>query len=168
MGNTAALAVLSALWTQTICLAEEASTPVISVLVYDYAGVPADVSNAGLRETKRILESGGIQVAWVNCLEAPDSLPVERTCREPPGPLMLVLHILTQGATRRRTEPGAAGFAVLPAYGCFGSSAGVFNDRVKQLGATAPEAAVLGHVIAHELGHLLLGTGGHSAGGIMK
>ena len=26
----------------------------------------------------------------------------------------------------------------------------------------------LGHVIAHELGHLLLGTGQHSAGGVMQ
>jgi hypothetical protein len=98
----------------------------------------------------------------------PDRLALEKPCRDAPGPLTLARQILTHGAARRQTEPGAAGFALPPDFGGFGAYAGVFHYRVKQLGTTASEAAVLGHVIAHELGHLLLGTGHHSDGGIMK
>jgi hypothetical protein len=57
---------------------------------------------------------------------------------------------------------------VPPEDGGFGVYAGVFHDRVRQPGASIDEAELLGSVVAHELGHLLLGTGQHSAAGIMK
>ena len=167
MRNSAIFALLGALCAQG-CLAGEASGPTISVLVYDYAGGSADTLNAGLRAAQRILKSGGVEVEWVHCPVAPELLALERQCRDARGPLTLELHILPPGATRHQTEPGAAGFAVPPADGGFGTFAGVFYDRVKRLGASINEAAALGHVIAHELGHLLLGTGQHSAGGIMQ
>ena len=107
-------------------------------------------------------------MVWVHCPVAPELLALVRPCRDAPGPLTLVLHILPPGATRRQTDPGSAGFAVPPEDGGFGAFAGVFHDRVRELATSINEAEVLGHVVAHELGHLLLGTGQHSAGGIMK
>ena len=132
--------------------AEEVSTPSISVLVFDYAGVSGEILNAGLRDAKRILKSGGVEVVWVHCPVAPELLALVRPCRDAPGPLTLVLHILPRGVTRRQTDPGAAGFAVPPADGGFGVYAGVFHDRVKQLG----DVDQRGHscsdtLIAHEL-----------------
>jgi hypothetical protein len=57
----------------------------------------------------------------------------------------------------------------VPGDGGFGLVANVFAQRVQE--ATffrAPQGVILGHVIAHELGHLLLGEARHSAGdGIM-
>jgi hypothetical protein len=51
-----------------------------------------------------------------------------------------------------------------------GTQADVFFIEVQRLGTNArvnvPE--LLGHVIAHELGHLMLGTHAHSASGIMR
>jgi hypothetical protein len=35
-------------------------------------------------------------------------------------------------------------------------------------GASLSDAEILGHVIAHEVGHLLLGTNSHSAVGVMR
>jgi hypothetical protein len=43
----------------------------------------------------------------------------------------------------------------------------VFYDRVTKVGDSISEDAVLGNIVAHEVGHLLLGTGQHSASGIM-
>ena len=148
--------------------AEEVSTPSISVLVFDYAGVSSEILNAGLRDATRILKSGGVEVVWVHCPVAPELLALVRPCRDAPGPLALVLHILPRGVSRRHTDPGSAGFAVPPEDGGFGVYAGVFHDRVRQPGASIDEAELLGSVVAHELGHLLLGTGQHSAAGIMK
>ena len=53
--------------------------------------------------------------------------------------------------------------------GGFGYYANVFYHRVEQLSGTrtCSRPVVLGHVIAHEMGHLLLGQGGHSRTGLM-
>jgi hypothetical protein len=46
---------------------------------------------------------------------------------------------------------------------------GVFYDRVQQISRqTVNEGMVLGHAIAHELGHLLLGVDAHSPEGLMR
>jgi hypothetical protein len=147
---------------------KEVSTPSISVLVFDYAGVSGEVLNAGLRDATRILKSGGVEVVWVHCPVAPELLALARPCRDDPGPLALVLHILPRGATRRQTDHGSAGYALPPEDGGFGAFAGVFHDRVRELVTSINESEALGNVVAHELGHLLLGTGQHSAAGIMK
>ena len=45
----------------------------------------------------------------------------------------------------------------------------IFHHRVEELCKDRyPEAAVLGHMIAHEIGHLLLGLSSHSRTGIMS
>jgi hypothetical protein len=111
------------------CLAGEASGPTISVLVYDYACGSAGTLNAGLREAQRVLKSGGVEVEWVQCPVAPELVALERQCRDAREPLTLELHILPPGATRHQTEPGAAGFALPPADGGFGTFAGIFYDR---------------------------------------
>src|SRR3954468_23525374 len=132
---------------------KQTPTPLISVLVFDYAGLSGEILNTGLREATRILKSGGVEVAWVHCPVAPGLLALVRPCRDAPGPLALVLHILPHGVTRRQTDPGSAGFAVPPEDGGFGAFAGVLHDRVRDLATSMNEAEVLGPVVAHELGH---------------
>lgn len=46
----------------------------------------------------------------------------------------------------------------------------VFHDRVAELASAwgYKRATVLGHVLTHEVGHLLLGSNAHSSGGIMS
>jgi hypothetical protein len=48
--------------------------------------------------------------------------------------------------------------------------ASVFHDRVKQLaeGGMVSHCQALGHAMAHEIGHLLLGTAEHTSRGIMR
>jgi len=50
------------------------------------------------------------------------------------------------------------------------SVAGVYYDRVTSLsgGATASVPTLMGRVMAHEIGHILLGPGAHSRTGIMR
>jgi hypothetical protein len=51
-----------------------------------------------------------------------------------------------------------------------GAQATVFYDRIEALGRLAgiSVATLLGHAMAHEIGHVLLGTTEHSSDGIMK
>jgi len=48
--------------------------------------------------------------------------------------------------------------------------AGVYYDCALNLscGATAPVPTLMGRVMAHEIGHILLGPGAHSRTGIMR
>jgi hypothetical protein len=52
----------------------------------------------------------------------------------------------------------------------YGTGASVFVDRCERVmqGTTASFGKILGHAIAHEVGHVLLGTNGHSVGGLMR
>ena len=56
--------------------------------------------------------------------------------------------------------------------GEFGTHSSVFYDRVQEEKARIPGIAIstgqlLGHIMAHEVGHLLLGRGSHSQSGLM-
>jgi hypothetical protein len=84
------------------------------------------------------------------------------------------LRFLTCGSHRmpshnraiRQPDPGHR----CPAEKGTAAAAGVFYDRVEKLarGDAASTAMILGHAMAHELGHLLLGTNSHSRHGLMK
>jgi hypothetical protein len=50
----------------------------------------------------------------------------------------------------------------------FGAVANVYADRTRELAHGREFEVILGRVIAHELGHLLLGKNAHSAAGIMQ
>jgi hypothetical protein len=138
----------------------------ILVLVHNYAGVEPAVLMGAERTAATVLATGGVQVQWLECEE--DSRQPEQ-CQDGPDASVLVLQLLPAGVTRRAAPSGALGFAVPAGPQEFGSFAGVFCDRVKRLSSRGfREPVILGHAIAHELGHLLLGIGGHSDDGIMK
>jgi hypothetical protein len=59
------------------------------------------------------------------------------------------------------------GSALLPTNEGFGVVANVYADRTRELADRREFEVILGWVIAHELGHLLLGEHGHAAAGIM-
>jgi hypothetical protein len=64
----------------------------------------------------------------------------------------------------------AFGVALEDAEGGWGSDAWIFCDLVKDAAAQRQltQWVLLGTVIAHELGHLLLSTNSHSAFGLMR
>ena len=72
-------------------------------------------------------------------------------------------------AERMRQAPDCFGFALYPEDGSFATVANVFAHLAKQIGNRhrMRQGVVLGHIVAHELGHLLLGAGSHSGNGIM-
>ena len=66
--------------------------------------------------------------------------------------------------TPRGVLPGALAVS----YPFEGVHIQVFYDRVRTDTASCPLPVLLAHVLAHEIGHMLRGTDGHSAGGVMK
>lgn len=114
----------------------------------------------------RILRNAGVQPEWFAC--TPDQFKAgECVVAEYRGAIQM--HVLPSAeAGRWPVERDTFGVA-LPSPR-FGFYAGVFYDRVRQLGAETgvSTATVFGHVLAHEIGHLLLPAHSHSVGGVMK
>jgi hypothetical protein len=162
MRNLLALSIFPAI----IASGANAVAEPIIVLVHNYAGMDETLLKGAERSAARILGTAGVQVQWLDC---PETGQAPQQCQDQPQPSVLVLHLLPAGATRRAAPSGSFGFAVPSEPGQFGSLAGVFCDRVEWLGSRGfIESVILGHAIAHEIGHLLLGIEGHSESGIMK
>ena len=142
-------------------------SPKITGFIYNYAAIPSGVLAQTEAEAARILHSAGIDIQWLDC-----PLSLRDTDRFPdcqPGPTRLALRILSQTmADRLRHVEGSFGFAIIPEDGSFGTVANTFAHDAEQLANRRGmlQGVMLGHVVAHEMGHLLLGAG-HSTSGIM-
>jgi hypothetical protein len=140
-------------------------TPCISVLVINAARVPKDILSFALDKAEVIFRTAGVRVIWVGRPEGSlqqTAFPDSRS----DSVNMLVLRIISRPIGVSAT-PDALGFAVVAGEGS--KYASVFRDRV--LAATRrgrySERMLMGHTIAHELGHLLLATSAHSRYGLM-
>ena len=138
----------------------------LTVIVYDYVGLKTSVLHRSELEAARIL---GVPVSWMNCSEIDERTPAGGLCQQALQPGALRVDVLPKTATRRGASVGSAGYAIPAGPGEFGVHCGVFYDRVQQISRqTVNEGTVLGHAIAHELGHLLLGVDAHSPEGLMR
>jgi hypothetical protein len=129
------------------------------VRVYDSVGVPpADVERARA-SVGAILASVGIDPIWRPCHAS--------TCTGPVKPHEVVLRFV-------RSTPGAArdslGSSLIDVSQHAGSLGTIYTDRVRALATQAgvDEGALLGRAIAHEIGHMLIGTSEHSRVGLMR
>jgi hypothetical protein len=141
------------------------------VLVSDYAQVPRGVLAGAIRQTTRIFHEASIETVWANCTAPAQEARVDAACFQPLRPTYLVLRIHPRfqdanGVFRDTT----LGFSLLAAERGRSAHASVFYDYVEDLARNgdASRDQILGHAIAHEFGHLLLGTMGHSPTGLMR
>jgi hypothetical protein len=150
----------------------------VTARVYNTARVPDVVKETALRVATGALIQGGIHVRWRNC-DVPES------CAMAPVRGELVMRLVRSTSQSRvhtnaivaRTVSGSRdqtplvlGEALIDMHERTGVLATVFVDRV-ELTAVLSEtdaAPLLGRAIAHEMGHLLLGTNAHSVSGLMR
>jgi hypothetical protein len=143
----------------------------ITVLVYNYAAVNAKVVAQAQTEATRIYIRFGIEPVWLICPLTVDQAARNRACELPRTPTVLVIRLLPRGMTERLPlRADVLGFALLPSGEEFAVTANVCADRAREIGrdGKAPAYVLLGHIIAHELGHLLLHDASHSADGMMR
>ena len=147
--------------------------PTVTVRVYNYADVSSPLLRRAEAEAGRILSGGGVGVLWVDCLPSRSQLHqmsghAQQACTRPLTREILVLRILP------RATPANAAFRE-PVFGFTQGSnlASVFYGRIENFahGVDGDETeipVILGNVIAHELGHELLGASSHSPKGILR
>jgi hypothetical protein len=135
----------------------------ITVGVFNNA-TPRPVVVFAEHEASRIFMAAGLEITWIDCLVAQQNVPSD-SCPAPQGPTQLYLRILQGG---KKAKEDSFGVAFLAADGT-GAYVDVFYDAVEKLhheSNTSP-GRLLGHVMAHEIGHLLIGSHAHSTWGIM-
>jgi len=135
------------------------TTPPLSIKVFlhDWIGVPPETLQGAREEASRIFETAGIRIVWV---EGEDDAPQTR---------YLVINMTSKAPGRLSRNPNILGVASGSSRG-LATTAWVFYERIKvqhgMFGLTASQ--LLGHVMAHEMGHLLLADSSHTSSGLMK
>jgi hypothetical protein len=141
-----------------------------SLHVFDYAQVePGDLARAE-DEVTRIFRVVGLETVWHECVMS-DEGPQGEACRGQLGPGELVLRILPRAMAERVPMTGETfGFAQQSTDDHPSYVASVFYHRVERLADDLgfARSMILGHALAHEIGHLLLGTDSHAPLGIMR
>jgi hypothetical protein len=141
--------------------AEDLSSPIM-VLIYNYAPIPSEVLVKTEAKVASIYQHCGIKIRWVDCPLSPGGASQLPDDQLPPGSTWLALRILSRPmAERIRGAQESFGLAIFPEDGSFATIANVFAHDAEQLANTRgmPERILLGYVVTHELGHLLLGPG---------
>jgi len=143
--------------------------PRINVLIHNYAAVPRDTVAIVEREVGAIFRAIGVEIDWTDTASrAAAGGPTYQAMR---GPAKFDVRLLSSSVSNRvHLKPGEFGRALLGNAGEFAILADVYADGLKELviGREWAYGHILGLVIAHELGHLLLGPGSHSTSGIME
>lgn len=161
----------STAWGGQTLAARTPKDPTLDVFVNDYAHVPGRTLEEAELMASRVLSIGGINTSWhQRGVDETDST-VDPNAPKLDTETRISLQIIPRAmAARWASGEDSLGFAILPGAGKAGTMAYIFYDRVEKLASTGDASAsqVLGHVMAHEIGHLLLNTPGHSDVGIMQ
>ena len=129
--------------------------PLIHVLVMDQAEVPPVTRQRAQDVATRVFHLAGLALVWV------DAEACQARC--------LTVRIVTQPVTAQSRDPHMLGVALrMPE--ARGMNLWVFYPRIRAYSAELglDRSELLGYVMAHELGHLLLPHGAHSAAGLMR
>lgn len=141
----------------------------LTLRVYDYVPVDPEVLARAEKVTEAIFEESGIGIIWMDCSAVRGKLLPEPTCPSDMGPSDLVLRFLPRSMAMKLATPNEPlGFAQQCPETEPACELTVFYFRVDELASEEhrPEL-ILGHVIAHEVAHVLIGPG-HSEGGILR
>lgn len=140
-------------------------TALLKIYVYNNAAVPSAVVNRAEARTREIFLKSGVATNWYNCSTHGSA---GQDCSGLLDSDVVVVQLVHDtGRFKLKEEVFGAAFLGTDGHGLYTD---VFFDRAqelcRELKVSLPE--LLGHIIAHEIGHLLLGLNAHSLAGIMR
>lgn len=154
-----AITLLGPVFPATVFASEANNGSAITVLVFNFRQAPPETMANAEKEAGRIFEQVSVPVTWRECPTG------NEPCRKGSGRVFILA--MMAGPVQNKFADTISGYALLPAH-----LATVYYDYLPRMpdghGNKNDTALVLGCVIAHELGHLLLGAQGHSLAGIMQ
>ena len=138
----------------------------VRVSVFNDAQISKGKVAAAEKVAAGLFAHAGIRIDWLNCGLAAETSDETGSCNEVGFPTHL--HVRLRQKSLNLSE-STLGLSYLGQDG-IGCHADVFYAGVEpiQRETGLSSEAILGFVIAHELGHLLLGTNSHANAGIMR
>jgi len=168
--NIKAFVILLLLVASLTTTANAAPSFTVTVRVYNSAHVPTQRLVAARRTAEAMFRDTGLNVIFRPCGRQSALADVVDSCSEPLKPSEFVVRVIDAPVFNPALHPEAFGVAYVVKETNRGWLATVFSDRI---GGVASRVGVepdtlLGLVIAHEVGHLLLGVGYHGETGVMR
>jgi hypothetical protein len=155
----------------TLSAAAGLAAPPMKVNVYNYAQIPREILGRAEESANRVFRHAGVELEWRHCKFPGGASPGPSACQGPMDPTVLVLRLLPQAMVDPTVKTSDEfGKAMVAGDGGFGFCANVFFHRVEELVGKNTNALpeVVGLIVAHELGHLLLGSNSHFRRGVMR
>jgi hypothetical protein len=137
----------------------------LKVSVFNDAQVPQSVLLAAETRAQALFEKAGVSLMWLDC-GTPGNWHTDLGCLDVAFPSHLSVRLVTGKQTR---SDDIFGQSFLNEHG-EGNYANVYVTPLSSAKALAvvPEGDLLGCIVVHELGHLLLGKNSHSSEGLMR
>jgi hypothetical protein len=146
------------------------SSVTLIVRLYNTSGIPTPELLAGRNAAESILRDTGMDVRFRQCgrLVSPED-PAD-PCDDLLKPSEVVVRVIDAPPFTANLLPEAYGVSYVVRETNHGWLATVFSDRIDRAATRAgvESGTLLGRVMAHEVGHLLLGTGYHGDAGVMR
>ena len=147
-----------------------ADAATLTVRVYNSASItPAEIL-AARAAADAILRDAGLNVMFRHCGWPVSADRPSDPCDTPLKPSEVVVRVIPAPPFSTSLHPEAYGLTYVVRDTNRGWLATVFSDRVDQAAARVgiDAGTLLGRVMAHEVGHLLLGTDYHGDSGVMR
>jgi len=148
----------------------------ITVNVKDYANVDAKTLFQAGQVATEVYEEAGVKIDWINLPKTPTPSSVDATGSDQSSLSALHINILSDEMTKQfGMAKNVMGFA--PGEGPDRRLVYVFYSSARRLAQkrtpsnpvqSAAIPQILGEMMAHELGHVLLNLASHSESGVMK
>ena len=149
---------------------DEEPRPKITLRVYNYARVPTPILVSAEGEAQKIFREVGVETEWLDCRLSAAG-PRTPAYQRPLTTLDLILRLLPPSMAQTIAVQNNEVFGMaLTVDGTPATDAFIFYQRVLDLARTGYiyEQEILAAAMAHEIGHLLLGSNSHSSTGIMR
>ena len=138
----------------------------LRIVAYDYARVPPDVLAQAKTVVSRVFREIGVDAAWMDVAGFTREMPSENAARQAFVHSVVQVNVISPDMHkmlgRKNSVLGGAGSGTRRIWIAFA--------RIQQSArlAQADVSDVLGSVIAHEIGHVLMPPGEHALTGLMQ
>ena len=148
----------------------EAPRIAVIVRVSNQCGVPQHQLNTARKTAQAIFRHSGIEAEWRECPVGRRQLLATTGCADLLKPTEVVVRIIATPLSSKHQTDDGLGFSYVSKVGNTNVLATVFADAVAKVAARdcVEPGMLLGRALAHEVGHLLLGTTDHSNSGLMR